>query len=138
MTTCTGCQLPCCSWLTWHKPSTSVLLLVVTVLLWCSSFSPYEWKIEGTLGAGGTAVANSFSMMNSLWFVALVMPIFFLGASVFVSLLRFALGAFMQQGVDITPRSLSGRVVGGAWWFFSLILISSYTANLAAFLTVER
>ena len=23
-------------------------------------------------------------------------------------------------------------------WFFSLILISSYTANLAAFLTVER
>jgi glutamate receptor, ionotropic, invertebrate len=24
------------------------------------------------------------------------------------------------------------------WWFFSLILISSYTANLAAFLTVDR
>jgi hypothetical protein len=24
------------------------------------------------------------------------------------------------------------------WWFFTLILISSYTANLAAFLTVER
>ena len=27
---------------------------------------------------------------------------------------------------------------GGVWWFFSLILISSYTANLAAFLTVDR
>ncbi len=52
--------------------------------------------------------------------------------------LWFALGAFMQQGTDITPRSISGRIVGGAWWFFSLILISSYTANLAAFLTVER
>ena len=25
-----------------------------------------------------------------------------------------------------------------AWWFFSLILVSSYTANLAAFLTVEK
>lgn len=24
------------------------------------------------------------------------------------------------------------------WWFFTLIMISSYTANLAAFLTVER
>ena len=24
------------------------------------------------------------------------------------------------------------------WWFFTLILISSYTANLAAFLTIER
>lgn len=27
---------------------------------------------------------------------------------------------------------------GSVWWFFTLILISSYTANLAAFLTVER
>ena len=35
-------------------------------------------------------------------------------------------------------RSLSGRIVGSVWWFFTLILISSYTANLAAFLTVER
>ena len=35
-------------------------------------------------------------------------------------------------------RSISGRMVGAVWWFFTLILISSYTANLAAFLTVER
>ncbi len=35
-------------------------------------------------------------------------------------------------------RSISGRLVTSAWWFFTLILISSYTANLAAFLTVER
>lgn len=52
--------------------------------------------------------------------------------------LWFALGAFMQQGCDISPRSISGRIVGSVWWFFTLILISSYTANLAAFLTVER
>lgn len=44
----------------------------------------------------------------------------------------------MQQGCDISPRSVSGRIVSSAWWFFTLILISSYTANLAAFLTVER
>jgi len=24
------------------------------------------------------------------------------------------------------------------WWFFTLIMISSYTANLAAFLTMEK
>jgi hypothetical protein len=35
-------------------------------------------------------------------------------------------------------RSVSGRIVGSVWWFFTLIIISSYTANLAAFLTVER
>lgn len=36
------------------------------------------------------------------------------------------------------PKALSTRIVGGIWWFFTLIIISSYTANLAAFLTVER
>lgn len=34
-------------------------------------------------------------------------------------------------------RSLSAKVIAGSWWFFTLILISTYTANLAAFLTVE-
>jgi len=28
-------------------------------------------------------------------------------------------------------------MVAGIWWFFTLILVSSYTANLAAFLTSE-
>ena len=40
--------------------------------------------------------------------------------------------------MNINFRSISGRLVASVWWFFTLILISSYTANLAAFLTVER
>ena len=35
-------------------------------------------------------------------------------------------------------RSISGRIVGTVWWLFVLIIISTYTANLAASLTVER
>lgn len=35
-------------------------------------------------------------------------------------------------------QGTSTRIVGAIWWFFTLIIISSYTANLAAFLTVER
>ncbi|XP_040502753.1 glutamate receptor ionotropic, kainate 1 isoform X5 [Gallus gallus] len=42
------------------------------------------------------------------------------------------------QGSELMPKALSTRIVGGIWWFFTLIIISSYTANLAAFLTVER
>ena len=42
------------------------------------------------------------------------------------------------QGSDLNPKATSTRIVGGIWWFFTLIIISSYTANLAAFLTVER
>lgn len=41
-------------------------------------------------------------------------------------------------GSELMPKALSTRIVGGIWWFFTLIIISSYTANLAAFLTVER
>lgn len=35
-------------------------------------------------------------------------------------------------------RAVSTRLAAGIWWFFALIVISSYTANLAAFLTMER
>ena len=41
-------------------------------------------------------------------------------------------------GSEVAPRAQSTRIVSGIWWFFTLIIISSYTANLAAFLTVER
>ncbi|KAJ4945865.1 hypothetical protein JOQ06_023543, partial [Pogonophryne albipinna] len=146
---------------------------VSVVLFLVSRFSPYEWHAEDyeegaepqsptQASANGVQQGqappqqnnnqqsleqtNEFGIFNSLW---------------------FSLGAFMQQGCDISPRlhftslrlsfcllhksrpsiqdigsgqaySLSGRIVGGVWWFFTLIIISSYTANLAAFLTVER
>ena len=45
---------------------------------------------------------------------------------------------YKKTGSDINPKALSTRLVGGVWWFFTLIIISSYTANLAAFLTVEK
>jgi hypothetical protein len=36
------------------------------------------------------------------------------------------------------PKNLSGRLVAATWWLFGFIIIASYTANLAAFLTVSR
>lgn len=35
-------------------------------------------------------------------------------------------------------RALSTRFIISSWYFFTLIMMSSYTANLAAFLTVEN
>lgn len=32
----------------------------------------------------------------------------------------------------------SGRLVAATWWMFGFIMIATYTANLAAFLTVSR
>ena len=52
--------------------------------------------------------------------------------------LWFAYGSLVGAETVVMPRTISGRLLSGAWWFFSLILISSYTANLAAFLTVTK
>ncbi|XP_063718675.1 glutamate receptor ionotropic, delta-2-like isoform X2 [Symsagittifera roscoffensis] len=74
-----------------------------------SRLSPFSrFNILGT---------DEFSFNNSMW---------------------FALASLMQQGGDATPLSISGRILGTFWWFFTLIIIATYTANLAAFLTVTR
>ncbi|KAK7098045.1 hypothetical protein V1264_004935 [Littorina saxatilis] len=91
-------------------------LAVSFVLFFVGRFSPYEWQVSEEGGKEPSAT-NTFTISNTLW---------------------FSLGALMQQGSDISPRSLSGRIIGSAWWFFTLIIISSYTANLAAFLTIEK
>src|SRR5699024_1729986 len=40
--------------------------------------------------------------------------------------------------IFISCRALSTRILASVWWFFTLIMISSYTANLAASLTLSR
>lgn len=50
----------------------------------------------------------------------------------------FGIGGLMQQGSEINPRAVSTRILASFWWFFALIITMYYTANLAAFLTVER
>lgn len=62
-------------------------------------------------------MSNKFSLLNSFW---------------------FAFSSLMQQANYASPMSMSGRIVSAVWWFFTFILISSYTANFAALLTIER
>uniref|UniRef100_F1KT32 Glutamate receptor 1 n=1 Tax=Ascaris suum TaxID=6253 RepID=F1KT32_ASCSU len=90
---------------------------VSVVIFLVSRFSPYEWRVEEMPNGNGFTISNDFSVYNCLW---------------------FTLAAFMQQGTDILPRSISGRIASSAWWFFTMIIVSSYTANLAAFLTLEK
>ncbi|MFT7807299.1 glutamate receptor ionotropic, delta-1-like, partial [Arapaima gigas] len=47
-------------------------------------------------------------------------------------------GAFVQQGGYSVVSSMALRIVMGSWWLFTLVVCSSYTANLAAYLTVSR
>ena len=44
----------------------------------------------------------------------------------------------MLQGGGETPKALSSRVLVAAYWLFVVLMLATFTANLAAFLTVER
>ncbi|MGH0164537.1 UNVERIFIED_CONTAM: hypothetical protein FKN15_060058 [Acipenser sinensis] len=90
---------------------------VSCVLFVIARFSPYEWYDAHPCNPGSDIVENNFTLLNSFW---------------------FGVGSLMQQGSELMPKALSTRIIGGIWWFFTLIIISSYTANLAAFLMVER
>uniref|UniRef100_H3CQS2 Glutamate receptor n=1 Tax=Tetraodon nigroviridis TaxID=99883 RepID=H3CQS2_TETNG len=93
-------------------------LAVSCVLFLVARLTPYEWYNPHPCIKGRcNLLINQYSLGNSFW---------------------FPVGGFMQQGSAIAPRALSTRCVSGVWWAFTLIIISSYTANLAAFLTVQR
>ncbi|GFU11750.1 glutamate receptor ionotropic, kainate 2 [Nephila pilipes] len=79
--------------------------------------TPYEWINPHPCRQDDIVVENIFHVRNSLW---------------------FNIGSLMQQGSDLIPSAFSTRTAASYWNFFTLIMVSSYTANLAAFLTVEK
>ncbi|EDW67686.1 uncharacterized protein Dvir_GJ24289 [Drosophila virilis] len=79
--------------------------------------SPSEWDNPYPCIEEPEELENQFTIGNSIWFTT---------------------GALLQQGSEIGPKALSTRTVASFWWFFTLIVVSSYTANLAAFLTIEK
>ncbi|KAG1652211.1 Glutamate receptor ionotropic, kainate 2 [Nymphon striatum] len=104
------------SWDVWIYMATAYLGVSIFLFI-LARFSPYEWQSPHPCVQDSDVLENNFTLMNSLW---------------------FTVGSLMQQGSDIAPSAWSTRMVAGTWWFFTLIMISSYTANLAAFLTVQR
>ncbi|XP_041351805.1 glutamate receptor ionotropic, kainate 2-like [Gigantopelta aegis] len=100
----------------WLYVIAAYLLVSFTIFI-LARFSPYEWYNPHPCNPEADTVENTFNLSNSFW---------------------FTVGTLMQQGSDVNPKAVSTRIVGSIWWFFTLIIISSYTANLAAFLTVER
>ncbi|XP_076280538.1 glutamate receptor ionotropic, kainate 2 [Lasioglossum baleicum] len=92
--------------------------LAVSVMLFLQArMAPGEWNNPHPCNPDPEELENNFTLNNSMW---------------------LTVGSVMQQGSDILPAAPSVRMVAGMWWFFTLIMISSYTANLAAFLTVEK
>ncbi|KAG8194662.1 hypothetical protein JTE90_003132 [Oedothorax gibbosus] len=94
-----------------------VCFLVSMVLFFVGRLTPYEWINSHPCRQDDIVVENLFHVRNSFWLIT---------------------GSLMQQGSDLIPTASSTRTALSYWNFFTLIMVSSYTANLAAFLTVEK
>ncbi|XP_058818724.1 uncharacterized protein LOC131681746 [Topomyia yanbarensis] len=95
----------------------SILLAIVAtaVMLWLlDKFSPYSARNNKTAYPYD---CRDFTLKESFW---------------------FALTSFTPQGGGEAPKALSGRTLVAAYWLFVVLMLATFTANLAAFLTVER
>ncbi|XP_050521197.1 glutamate receptor ionotropic, kainate 2-like isoform X3 [Daktulosphaira vitifoliae] len=88
-------------------------LVVSLSMFFLARFSPYEWRPHSE----EIHQEKRFTLSNCFWFVA---------------------GVSLRKDTGIMPKATSARILGGMWWFFTIIIIPSYTANLTALRTVER
>lgn len=101
-----------------------VLIIVMSLLVWsCSIFSPWGYygrclqaKSIEKLDVNCLKEADTLSLSNSIW---------------------SSWKAYVRQGAD-HPNSWSGRITVSVFWFAVMIINATYTANLAAHLTVSR
>ncbi|XP_064084297.1 glutamate [NMDA] receptor subunit 1-like isoform X2 [Macrobrachium nipponense] len=89
--------------------------VVALVLYLLDRFSPFgRYKLANTDGTEEDAL----NLSSAIW---------------------FAWGVLLNSGIgEGTPRSFSARVLGMVWAGFAMIIVASYTANLAAFLVLDR
>ncbi|CAG9768245.1 unnamed protein product [Ceutorhynchus assimilis] len=104
------------NWKVWFYIWVLCIANSVTMFI-VARLAPAEWENPKPWDPESKELENIWTIKNFLWLI---------------------IGSITAQGCDILPKSVSARVIAGSWWFFSLIIISSYTANLAAFLTAQK
>lgn len=82
----------------------------------CDHYSPYSYQ-NNQLKMINDNEKRIFTLRESLW---------------------FSLTSMTPQGGGVAPRCFSARLGAATWWLFGFIITASFTANLAAQLTIAR
>ncbi|XP_018315810.1 glutamate receptor ionotropic, kainate 2-like [Mycetomoellerius zeteki] len=96
----------------------AIAYLVVSIMFFFQAkMASREWNNPHLCNADPKELENNFNFKNSFY---------------------LTIASFMQRGSNILPKASSLRMLASMWWFFTLTMYSSYTANLAAFLTIDK
>nr|QZH55028.1 ionotropic glutamate receptor 6 [Achelura yunnanensis] len=87
------------------------------VMIFVGRISHREWQNIVPCIETPEELTNQFSFANSVWLI---------------------IGSVMQQGSEIAPIAVAPRMITSIWWFFTMVMVASYTGTLVAFLTVEN
>ncbi|KRT86253.1 hypothetical protein AMK59_2049 [Oryctes borbonicus] len=90
---------------------------ITLVMFFLTRLAPGDWENPNPNDPNPEELENIWDLKNASWLI---------------------LGSTMSQGCDILPKGISSRMGISMWWFLILIISSSYTANLSAFLTTSR
>ncbi|XP_055348140.1 glutamate receptor-like [Paramacrobiotus metropolitanus] len=94
------------------------LLITFVVVYVVGRLSSAEWHRPADYHRiANRTLINEYTVQESLWLMA---------------------ATLLQQGPNISPRSCATKIAVGSWYIWALIVCSTYTANLAAFLTLNR
>ncbi|XP_011064309.1 PREDICTED: glutamate receptor ionotropic, kainate 5-like [Acromyrmex echinatior] len=96
----------------------AIACLVVSIMLFLQARMAPEWNNSHHLyNTDSEELKKNFNFKNSFYLI---------------------IASFVQRGSNILLKISSLRMLASIWWFFTLIMYSLYTANLAAFLTVDK
>ncbi|XP_062854391.1 glutamate receptor ionotropic, delta-2 [Trichomycterus rosablanca] len=98
--------------------------------------APFDLSLWACIAGTVLLVGTLVYLLN--WLNPPRLPMGSVSSTTLYNSMWFVYGSFVQQGGEVPYTTLATRMIMGVWWLFALIVISSYTANLAAFLTISR
>ncbi|XP_076859711.1 glutamate receptor ionotropic, delta-2 isoform X2 [Brachyhypopomus gauderio] len=98
--------------------------------------APFDLSLWACIAGTVLLVGTLVYLLN--WLNPPRLPMGSVSSTTLYNSMWFVYGSFVQQGGEVPYTTLATRMMMGVWWLFALVVISSYTANLAAFLTISR
>ncbi|CAL1532137.1 unnamed protein product [Lymnaea stagnalis] len=104
---------------------------------WLTLIRPFDWQVHIAIFISlivATALITFLERINPYYrHKAITSELHGIADS-----LMYMFGALINQGGEQLPRSATGRTLLTFWWLYCIVVSSTYSGNLIAFLTVTK